>query len=136
MASSSITKHQPYITSIATLEDIIVIDGCNYVPEAPMQEEKVVVQFSQALISYSLVGHFHAFMGPLPRPSKKPSKFASFFPSFSSDKPLVCQDGLFDPSFMKHRVFHSFYQQSLHYLAGQGSRKKRKKHGMIYVSLN
>lgn len=105
MAYGSLTKHQPHVPSSAKLKGPILKYGYSYVLEPPMQEGKVVVWFSRVLNPYSISVTIHAFMGPRSRPNKKLQNFESFFPCFSSCKPLVFEDEYFDLSFIINRVF-------------------------------
>lgn len=69
MASSSLTKCQPQVPFDVSIRGLILKDGCTYILEPPMQEEKSTI---------SIACIVHAIMGPLPTPDKKHRTWRSF----------------------------------------------------------
>lgn len=73
-----------------------------------MEKEKTIIQDSEVLIPFSILGNVHAFLGPFPRSSVKSDKLKKFFPCLCCCKPRA-SDTIYELSFMDspHYVLRS-----------------------------
>lgn len=78
-----------------------------YVFEPPMEDGIRKSWYHSSLITYTLAGSVHAFMGPLPRFVKKRLTVKKIFPTYPNYEPLVFVNKLFKFNFFKNIVFRS-----------------------------
>jgi len=78
-----------------------------HAPGPDLDAEKTKIWKSRVLISYSVRGIVHAFLGPYPDSKLDPEKVEDDFPGREGHKPRVFSHDSFNMSFMSQRIFRS-----------------------------
>lgn len=91
----------------------IIAGKHNYVPEPPMKEEKAMIWLSQVLVSFSIFGIIHAFLGPFPTVSEKQEQLKKFFPCHHGHKTRLFQDKAYE---LQDVYFVLFLLQRMRYI--------------------
>lgn len=103
MASTPTPNHE--IPLVASITRFILAGNKLYVPEPPLQEEKILIWKSQVLIPFTISDIMHAFSGPFPDLNMNVAKTSEFLPCYRCTKPLVAVDQPLDFTYMSTRVF-------------------------------
>lgn len=77
-------------------------EGRDYVPESPMDKEKISIWKKQVLIRFTLSGKLSAFLGPYPTDKTQPEKVKNFFPCYPVTMPSASNNYLLTYPLWKH----------------------------------
>lgn len=120
----------PHVPIVTIIDEPLFTNDCAYVPEPPMEYERINIWYFDALIPYSILGSIFYFMGTLPKRVKIPYILKDFFPDYPSCERLVFVDEPFDFSYFKSRVFSSYppTDDDSSYIQWLNRIQERKKH--------
>lgn len=81
LKSTMAPKFQPHPPFAVVIDEPLFLNDCTYIPKPSMEDGRRKIWYCAYLISYSVAGIAHAFMGPLPGRIKKTQILKDFFPT-------------------------------------------------------
>ncbi|CAL5193504.1 unnamed protein product [Lathyrus oleraceus] len=98
---------QHHVDFTVKIELSVFVNDSAYATEPHLEAESRKVWYRSAFIPYMFVGRMRAFMGHIPKYTKKPQLLRDYFPIYHGYEPLVFIDEAFKFNFFKNRVFRS-----------------------------